>query len=699
MSENIVAQLLSRVLTLERSLERLKTKEGNYSDKSETLTIASDVITVGHRNFYLLLPQSGTSDDLSTISGSSDGRQIVLATKTAGHAITLKDGVGNLSLNADRVLDAVTEAILLQYDANAGKWLELAYNVAGSGSGLDADTLDGLDSTYFLPAASYTAADVLTKVKTVDGSGSGLDADLLDGLDSLYFLPAASYTAADVLAKILTVDGPTSGLDADLLDGLSSAAFATAVHTHVASDITDFNEAAQDAIGGAFLDTATIDLTYNDGTNQFSADVINDSITFAKLQNIATDSLVGRDTASTGDPETILLNATLSMDGSGNLQRAALTGDVTASAGSNATTIANDAVTFAKLQNIATDSLVGRDTAGSGDAESILLNATLSMDGAGNLQRAALTGDVTASAGSNATTIANDAVTFAKMQNIATDSLIGRDTAGTGDPESITLGASLEFGGSGTIQRAALTGDVTASANSNALTIANDAVTNAKLANMAAATVRGQIVGGSGDPVDLTATQLNAIVGTVALTVDAPIRTRQTGATRYRSEIGVTGVIAYHNAYDDTGGTYIPLYLDALEVRFRTGTTVSNASGIDSLGNMGVGTVSPQGKLHAYDGNGGFLFVSKTAIDGTAQVLIPNGAGDVVSVLRASFVWVASSGGASGGTVNILPGANNDIVSSSPDFLNLRVNADGSVDVRRTGGALTYTVIFSLLWR
>jgi hypothetical protein len=32
-----------------------------------------------------------------------------------------------------------------------------------------------------LASSSYTAADVLTKIKTVDGSGSGLDADLLDG--------------------------------------------------------------------------------------------------------------------------------------------------------------------------------------------------------------------------------------------------------------------------------------------------------------------------------------------------------------------------------------------------------------------------------------------------------------------------------------------------------------------------------------
>jgi hypothetical protein len=49
--------------------------------------------------------------------------------------------------------------------------------------------------------------------------------------------------------------------------------------------------------------------------------------------------------------------------------------------------------------------------------------------------------------------------------------------------------------------------------------LVNDSVTNAILDNMASATVKGQIVGGSGDPVDLTATQLNAIIGTTDLIV------------------------------------------------------------------------------------------------------------------------------------------------------------------------------------
>jgi len=47
-----------------------------------------------------------------------------------------------------------------------------------------------------LDLASYTASDVLTKLLTVDGSGSGLDADLLDGKNS-----ATSNTASTIVAR------------------------------------------------------------------------------------------------------------------------------------------------------------------------------------------------------------------------------------------------------------------------------------------------------------------------------------------------------------------------------------------------------------------------------------------------------------------------------------------------------------------
>jgi hypothetical protein len=64
-------------------------------------------------------------------------------------------------------------------------------------------------------------------------------------------------------------------------------------------------------------------------------------------------------------------------------------------------------------------------------------------------------------------------------------------------------------------QTITLTGDVTGSGTGSfAGTIANDAVTNAKLANVATATFKGRTTAGTGDPEDLTATQATALLNT-----------------------------------------------------------------------------------------------------------------------------------------------------------------------------------------
>lgn len=60
--------------------------------------------------------------------------------------------------------------------------------------------------------------------------------------------------------------------------------------------------------------------------------------------------------------------------------------------------------------------------------------------------------------------------------------------------------------------RAALTGDVTSAQDSNALTIAANAVTNAKAAQMPTLTVKGNNTGGAADPLDLTVAQTQALL-------------------------------------------------------------------------------------------------------------------------------------------------------------------------------------------
>ncbi|NDD56082.1 hypothetical protein EBZ39_19820, partial [bacterium] len=83
--------------------------------------------------------------------------------------------------------------------------------------------------------------------------------------------------------------------------------------------------------------------------------------------------------------------------------------------------------------------------------------------------------------------IGDDQVTYAKMQNVSAASrLLGRGSAsGSLDVQEITVGGGIEFTSSTGIQTTALTGDVTKTAGGTSTTIANDAVTTAKVADAA----------------------------------------------------------------------------------------------------------------------------------------------------------------------------------------------------------------------
>lgn len=75
-------------------------------------------------------------------------------------------------------------------------------------------------------------------------------------------------------------------------------------------------ERAQDSVGAALTDTSTIDLTYNDAGGAIMADVIDASITYAKMQNVsAASKLIGRGDSGAGSPQEITLGTGLTMTG------------------------------------------------------------------------------------------------------------------------------------------------------------------------------------------------------------------------------------------------------------------------------------------------------------------------------------------------------------------------------------------------
>jgi len=109
-----------------------------------------------------------------------------------------------------------------------------------------------------LNSSSYTAADVLTKIKTVDGVGSGLDADLLDGKNSTLYTTnnyIQTFTQSTFVANnnVITVDtvnnrigigdsSPSTELEVSgtITDDVS--AVRTPRHTSLSADTTITNE-------------------------------------------------------------------------------------------------------------------------------------------------------------------------------------------------------------------------------------------------------------------------------------------------------------------------------------------------------------------------------------------------------------------------------------------------------------------------
>lgn len=133
----------------------------------------------------------------------------------------------------------------------------------------------------------------------------------------------------------------------------------------------------------------------------------------------------------------------------------------------------------------------------------------------------ALTGDISATGrvlDTVTATISAGAVTLAKMADMATASFLGRATAGSGSPEVLSVASTKTLLGlTGTNsgdQTITLTGNVTGSGTGSfAATIANSAVTLAKMADMATASFIGRNTAGTGAPEVLSVATVKTLLG------------------------------------------------------------------------------------------------------------------------------------------------------------------------------------------
>ncbi len=106
----------------------------------------------------------------------------------------------------------------------------------------------------------------------------------------------------------------------------------------------------------------------------------------------------------------------------------------------------------------------------------------------------------------------------------------------------------------------------------------------------------------------------------------------------------------------------------------------------------------PQGVLHTFDGLGGRLITSKSAIGTTAQTLLADGAGDVTQLVHVDALVSTSSARTFATFTLDLAGTTTHAVALGSESFQFRLNAGGSLDVRRTAGTLAGAVVVQAMW-
>ncbi|HUU35442.1 MAG TPA: hypothetical protein VMW48_15360, partial [Vicinamibacterales bacterium] len=314
---------------------------------------------------------------------TSAARTLVAATTTAAQRAALGLVIGT---------DVQAQNATLQTIANAGEIDDTVHGSRGGGAlhalatTLTAGFMSAADKVALAAAATLTGSAPANVTKAAAAVGVATTAARADHKHDVATAAAASLVAGSTNTEGVAVSlarsdhthavaiddashgarggGTLHAVATTLLAGFMAAADKLKLDGIAAGATAYTDEQAQDAVGGMLVDTATVDLAYNDATPSLTATVRDGSITLAKQADLATDRLIGRDSAGTGVPEALTVGGGVEFTGAGGIRRSALTGDVTAAAGSGATTLADDAVTLAKMAAGVAGNMISYDAAG-----------------------------------------------------------------------------------------------------------------------------------------------------------------------------------------------------------------------------------------------------------------------------------------------------------------------------------------------
>lgn len=328
-------------------------------------------------------------------------------------------------------------------------------------------------------------------------------------------------------------------------------------------------------------------------------------VTLAKMASVATASILGRSTAGTGVPEALtatqartVLNvangATANSADATLLARANHTGtQIAATISDFDAAVAANAAVAASTAKVTNATHTG-DATGATALTLATVNANVGAFGA-----ATAIPTFTINAKGLTTAAANVAIAIPSTQVTDFDEAAQDAIGAMVNPSLVYTDATPS------LVRAALTGDVTAPVGSNATTIANDAVTNAKLANMNAATIKGNNTGVAGDPLDLTGTQTTAMLDTFTSALKGLVPASGGGTTTFLradgsfatpaagAPGGVSGKVQFNNSSAFDGAANVEIDTGNLKL-VQTADPAAPATGLLAYANLTAGRAVPK---------------------------------------------------------------------------------------------------------
>jgi hypothetical protein len=366
---------------------------GNYVS---TITGTTNEITVTGSGtetagVTISLPDDVTIGNNLIVTGNLtvSGTTTVINTETislADNIITLNsDETGTPTQNAGLEIERGTSAnVFIRWNESTDTWETtndgttfsrlLTTADEGAGNGLDADTLDGQEGSFYLAYANLTGAPSIPSTTTDISEGTNLyytqgrfdtaftaksTTDLSEGTNLYY-----TDERVDDRVAVLAVAGSNMTITYD--DGANTLTFASAAGATPdlsTSDLTDMGDVS--AVG---LTDASM-LIYDVGTTSWRPYVISGDVTISDVGvAVVADNSHNHTASNITDFDTEVSNNTAVAANTAKVTNATHTGDVT---GATALTITDNAVTNAKLADVATQTIKGRTTAATGNPEDL----------------------------------------------------------------------------------------------------------------------------------------------------------------------------------------------------------------------------------------------------------------------------------------------------------------------------------------